>query len=59
MLEGTRDGLKDPHAIMLSASLANTFFGSDDPINQVVKIDGKEEGKNNGRIRGHASEYRI
>ncbi|MEM9832520.1 MAG: ABC transporter permease [Bacteroidota bacterium] len=48
MLEGTRDGLKDPNSIMLSASLANSFFGSDDPIDQVVRIDDKIDVKVTG-----------
>ncbi|MGD1889143.1 MAG: ABC transporter permease [Cyclobacteriaceae bacterium] len=48
MLKGTRDGLKDPHSIFLSASLANTLFGSDDPINQVVRINDKIDVKVTG-----------
>ena len=39
MLEGTRQGLKDPYSIMLSASAAKAVFGNDDPIGKVLKYD--------------------
>lgn len=39
MIRGSRDGLKDPHSILLSASTANAFFGDTDPVNQVMKIN--------------------
>lgn len=39
MLKGTRDGLKDPSSIMLSASLATALFGNIDPIGHSVSID--------------------
>ncbi len=41
MLKGSRNGLKDPSSILLSASLAESLFGNADPINQVLKIDNK------------------
>jgi putative ABC transport system permease protein len=41
MLRGSRNGLKDPSSILLSASLAKALFGNADPINQVLKIDNK------------------
>jgi putative ABC transport system permease protein len=41
MLKGSLDGLKDPGAIMLSASAANALFGDADPINQILKMDNK------------------
>ncbi|WP_435357057.1 ABC transporter permease [Emticicia sp. SJ17W-69] len=41
MLAGTREGLKELNSIMLSESLAKVFFGSESPINQVIKIDNK------------------
>jgi len=41
MVKGTKDGLKDPNAVLLSASAARAFFGDDDPINKVVKIDNR------------------
>ena len=39
MLKGTRDGLKDPYSIMLSASAAESIFGKEDPINKTIKLD--------------------
>ena len=40
MLKGTRDALKDPDAIILSSSLATTFFGDADPMGQMIRLDG-------------------
>jgi putative ABC transport system permease protein len=48
MLKGTRDGLKDPYSILLSESLAKTYFGDADPMNQVVRIDNKYDVKVTG-----------
>jgi ABC-type antimicrobial peptide transport system permease subunit len=42
MLKGSRDGLKAPSSILLSASIAKAFFGNDDPMGKVMKIDNKE-----------------
>ena len=42
MLKGNKDGLKDPSAILLSASEAKALFGDADPLNKVVKIDNKD-----------------
>ena len=39
MLKGTRAGLKDPYAIMLSASAAEAIFGKSDPMNKTIKLD--------------------
>ena len=39
MVKGTRGGLKDPHSIMLSASVARAIFGKEDPINKILKFD--------------------
>jgi len=41
MLKGTRDGLKDPSSILLSAKLAKALFDDADPMGQTVKIDNK------------------
>jgi len=41
MVKGTRDGLKDPSSIVMSAKLARALFGDTDPMNQMVKIDNK------------------
>lgn len=48
MLKGTRDGLKDPYSILLSESLAKTYFGDADPMNQVMRIDNKYDVKVTG-----------
>ena len=45
MQKGNIMGLKDPSAILLSASLAKTLFGSDDPINKTLRVDNKLEFK--------------
>jgi ABC-type antimicrobial peptide transport system permease subunit len=42
MLKGSRNGLKDPSSILLSASVATAFFGTADPMGKVMKIDNKE-----------------
>ncbi|TRX56307.1 FtsX-like permease family protein [Fulvivirga sp. M361] len=39
MLHGTRDGLQDPTSILLSSSTAKKFFGDNDPIGEMLKID--------------------
>ena len=41
MISGTRNGLKDPSSILLSATMAKSLFGKVDPMNQVIKIDSK------------------
>jgi ABC-type antimicrobial peptide transport system permease subunit len=39
MLHGTHTDLKDPSSILLSATLANIFFGSDNPVGKVIRLD--------------------
>ena len=39
MLKGTRAGLKDPYSIMLSASVAESLFGKEDPMGKTVQLD--------------------
>lgn len=39
MRHGTRAGLKDPASILLSASTANTFFGDENPVGKVLRLD--------------------
>jgi putative ABC transport system permease protein len=39
MVQGTRTSLKDPSSLLLSASTATIFFGADDPIGKVLKLD--------------------
>ncbi len=41
MLKGSRDGLKDLNSILLSESLAKSFFGKEDPLGKVVEMDNK------------------
>ncbi|WP_184546941.1 ABC transporter permease [Mucilaginibacter sp. FT3.2] len=48
MLKGTRDGLKDPYSVLISASNAKAYFGDADPINKVLKIDNKLDVKVTG-----------
>lgn len=48
MIKGTRNGLKDPNSILLSESLAKVYFGTSDPINQVLKVDNKLDVKVTG-----------
>ena len=39
MLKGSKDALKDPTSILLSASTAKAYFGDADPIGKMLKID--------------------
>ncbi len=39
MIHGSRAGLKDMHSIMLSESTSQAFFGNDNPVNRVMKIN--------------------
>ncbi|HET7002794.1 MAG TPA: ABC transporter permease, partial [Puia sp.] len=48
MLAGTRDGLKDPHSVILSASTAKAIFGESNPLNQLMRIDNKLDVKVTG-----------
>jgi len=48
MLKGTNDGLKDMNSVLLAASAAKAVFGNADPINQVIKIDNKQDVKVTG-----------
>ncbi len=48
MLKGTRAGLKDPYSILLSESVAKAYFGSDDPMGKVIRIDNKYDVKVTG-----------
>ena len=48
MIKGTRAGLKDPYSIMLSASVAESIFGKDDPINKTIKFDRSSDVKVTG-----------
>jgi putative ABC transport system permease protein len=39
MVKGSRQGLKDPHSILLSESAAESLFGREDPMNKTIKFD--------------------
>src|SRR5579871_2806495 len=39
MLQGSRNTLNDPSSVLISASAAKAYFGNDDPINRIIKID--------------------
>lgn len=39
MLKGTREGLKDPYSILLSASAAESIFGKEDPLHKTIRFD--------------------
>jgi len=48
MLYGTRDGLKEPYSILLSKSVAKTFFGNDDPLGKTITYGNKYDLKVTG-----------
>ncbi|WP_454801762.1 FtsX-like permease family protein [Mucilaginibacter phyllosphaerae] len=39
MLRGRRDAIKDPASILISASTAKAFFGNEDPMAKVLKLN--------------------
>ncbi|HTQ63808.1 MAG TPA: ABC transporter permease [Puia sp.] len=41
MMTGTQHSIKGPDDILISASLAKTFFGDKDPVNQILQFDNK------------------
>lgn len=43
MIRGTLDGLKDVKSIMLSASFAERLFGDADPMNEMVRLNGRTD----------------
>lgn len=48
MLSGSRSGLKDPHSIILSSSIAKALFGDKDPMDKMMKIDNQMDVKVTG-----------
>ena len=48
MLQGSWAGLKTPNSIFLSQTAAKIFFGDDNPMDKVLKIDNKMEAKVTG-----------
>ena len=45
MVKGVRKGLNDPAAVLLSESTAKALFGTEEPINQSIRIDNKADVK--------------
>ena len=45
MLKGNINGLTDPSAILLNATMAKSLFGAMDPINKTVRLDNKYDFK--------------
>ncbi|GAB4014200.1 ABC transporter permease [Spirosoma migulaei] len=48
MLKGTRSGLREPASILLSESVAKTYFGDSDPVGKLMKIDNRLDVKVTG-----------
>lgn len=48
MLQGNRDGLKEMHSIMIAQSVAEVFFGTDNAIGKIMKLDDKIDVKVTG-----------
>ena len=47
MLEGA-SSLKDMHSILLSASMAKILFGSENPVNKIIRVDNRADVKVTG-----------
>jgi len=43
MRSGSRTSLNDPRSVIISASTAKAFFGSEDPMSKILKIDNRED----------------
>ncbi len=39
MLQGSRNGLKDPSSLLISQSVAHALFGEEDAVNKLVRVD--------------------
>ncbi|MCA0234216.1 MAG: ABC transporter permease [Bacteroidetes bacterium] len=48
MLAGSADGLKDVHTIFLSESVAKAFFGTENPLNKIIRMGNKTDVKVTG-----------
>lgn len=48
MIYGKQQGLDDPYSIMISKSVAEAFFGKQDPVNMVIRVDDKVDVKVTG-----------
>ena len=45
IIHGTKDGLKEMNSIMLSESVAKTYFGDEDPIDKMLRVDNEVDVK--------------
>lgn len=48
MVHGTRNGLDDMNSIMMAESVADSYFGTEDPIGKIVRLDDKVDVKVTG-----------
>jgi putative ABC transport system permease protein len=48
MIRGTKDGLKNMNSILLSESVARVYFGNDDPLNKMLRLDNQVDVKVTG-----------
>jgi len=48
MIEGTKDGLKDPASIIISSSTAEALFGKTTALNKAIRIDNRMDVKITG-----------
>ena len=48
MTEGNRNGLKDPHSVLIAESTAKALFGNTNPLNKQMRIDNKLDVKVTG-----------
>lgn len=48
MIHGTLDGLKDMNSIMLSESVAKAYFGDENPLGKVMRVDNSADVKVTG-----------
>lgn len=51
MIEGTKDGLKDPSSIIISVSVAQALFGKTPALNRAIRIDNRMDVKITGVYR--------
>lgn len=48
MIHGSRDGLKEMNTILLAESVAKTYFGSENPLGKVMRMDNQVDVKVTG-----------
>lgn len=61
MVKGTRDGLQDMNSILISETIAETFFGGEDPMGKIMKVNNKFDVKVTGVYEdiAESSEFRF